>query len=317
MSSYYPVTGEVTAVNQISESFMRVIVECPNKVGSEYAVLDQRIKLVFPPEGTHSFDFPTGENWYREWLAIDEAKRGVLRTYSIREQQLEQDCTRYAIDFVLHGLDDPEHAGPATLWAANATVGDSLILVGPIRGMDATAGIAFKPGAARRAILIGDETAVPAIARILDDIRQTQAGTGDESLAAIESGHVIIEVPLIADIEALKEDIEVPDNFEFTWLAREMLTARLSSSDEGRGELVHQALADVLEVQRENRLEVSDDGVRFKGELIWETPDEVTAREYFWIAGESEVVRALRRRLVNDDGYDKSQISFMGYWKKS
>ncbi|MDP9806932.1 ABC-type Fe3+-siderophore transport system permease subunit [Trueperella bonasi] len=64
-------------------------------------------------------------------------------------------------------------------------------------------------------------------------------------------------------------------------------------------------------------IRLSDDAVPFKGELMWETPEEVTACEYFWIAGESEVVRALRRRLVNDDGCDKSQISFMGYWKKS
>lgn len=315
MSSYQPVTGVVTEVRRVGTSFMRVVVDCPSTIGSDYAVLDQRIKLVFPPGGADKFEMPTGENWYQNWLAIDEAVRGVLRTYSIREQQLLPNATRYAIDFVLHGLDDPDHAGPATLWAANAKVGDKLIVVGPVLGQDATGGIAFKPGSARHVILIGDETAVPAIARILADIRQCQEGAGDESLAGIESGRVIIEVPLIADVEALRQDIAIPDSFEVMWLPREMCP---SSTEAGRGWLVKAVLADVLhDTEQNGRPEASDEAVHFNGELIWETPEEVTAREYLWIAGESGVVRTLRRRLVNDAGYDKSQISFMGYWKKS
>jgi NADPH-dependent ferric siderophore reductase len=37
---------------------------------------------------------------------------------------------------------------------------------------------------------------------------------------------------------------------------------------------------------------------------------------YAWIAGESACVRALRRHLVNDRGFDRKAISFTGYWRQ-
>lgn len=37
---------------------------------------------------------------------------------------------------------------------------------------------------------------------------------------------------------------------------------------------------------------------------------------YAWIAGESGSVRALRRHLVNDRGFDRRKVTFVGYWKR-
>ena len=37
---------------------------------------------------------------------------------------------------------------------------------------------------------------------------------------------------------------------------------------------------------------------------------------YVFIAGESAVIKTLRRICVNDAGLDKGNISFMGYWKR-
>ena len=62
-------------------------------------------------------------------------------------------------------------------------------------------------------------------------------------------------------------------------------------------------------------------------DLLWETPafsglgEELPdagnhADRYFWIAGESGVVTTLRRHLVKDLGIDRSQVAFMGYWRK-
>jgi NADPH-dependent ferric siderophore reductase len=36
---------------------------------------------------------------------------------------------------------------------------------------------------------------------------------------------------------------------------------------------------------------------------------------YAWIAGESKVVTGLRRHLVTEWGFDRSQVVFMGYWR--
>ncbi|MFF0746185.1 siderophore-interacting protein [Streptomyces sp. NPDC004111] len=43
-------------------------------------------------------------------------------------------------------------------------------------------------------------------------------------------------------------------------------------------------------------------------------PDPATA-PYAWIAGESATVRALRRNLVQDRGYDRKSVRFSGYWR--
>lgn len=37
---------------------------------------------------------------------------------------------------------------------------------------------------------------------------------------------------------------------------------------------------------------------------------------YAWIAGEATSVKALRRHLVNDRGFDRRKVTFVGYWKR-
>lgn len=37
---------------------------------------------------------------------------------------------------------------------------------------------------------------------------------------------------------------------------------------------------------------------------------------YFWIAGEAGTIRAIRRHLVNERGYDRKVVEFMGYWRR-
>jgi NADPH-dependent ferric siderophore reductase len=37
---------------------------------------------------------------------------------------------------------------------------------------------------------------------------------------------------------------------------------------------------------------------------------------FAWIAGESSMVTKLRRGLVKEVGVDRSQVAFMGYWRR-
>ncbi|NEE45245.1 siderophore-interacting protein, partial [Streptomyces sp. SID8455] len=37
---------------------------------------------------------------------------------------------------------------------------------------------------------------------------------------------------------------------------------------------------------------------------------------YVWIAGESSEVRALRRHLVQERGFDRERVTFAGYWRR-
>ena len=60
------------------------------------------------------------------------------------------------IDFVLHGVD-----GPASAWAASAKPGDEIVVAGP-------RGSALAPGGIDAAVLVADETGLPAARRWLD-----------------------------------------------------------------------------------------------------------------------------------------------------
>jgi NADPH-dependent ferric siderophore reductase len=41
-----------------------------------------------------------------------------------------------------------------------------------------------------------------------------------------------------------------------------------------------------------------------------------SSRSYAWIAGEAGTVKALRRHLVGERGFDKTAVTFTGYWKR-
>src|SRR5690606_14508582 len=202
------------------------------------------------------------------------------------------------VDFVLHLA--PGLIGPASLWAGNAAVGDELWMVGPRRGREGRSGIEYAPGSASQVCLVGDETAAPAIARILEDAPRDLRGIA------------FIEVPVAEDILP----IDAPDGVEVHWLPRGgaahglrvIPTVLYYLGDTGHTEIAVQVAA------------VED--------LVWETPicsgsgesipsaGGSTSDRYFWIAGESGVVTTLRRHLVKDLGIDRAQVAFMGYWRR-
>jgi NADPH-dependent ferric siderophore reductase len=82
--------------------------------------------------------------------------RPYMRTYTIRRH--DPVANEIDFDFVLHG----DH-GPASRWATHAQPGDELIFVGPSP--------AYRPDpAADWHLLIGDETTIPAINAIINDL---------------------------------------------------------------------------------------------------------------------------------------------------
>ena len=98
----------------------------------------------------------------------------------------------------------PGASGPASRWANAAQHGDELLILGPRRDRGDWGGIEFRPGDARTVLLAGDETAAPAIARILEDAGRELRGVA------------FIEVPEGGDILP----ISAPDGVEVRWLAR-------------------------------------------------------------------------------------------------
>jgi NADPH-dependent ferric siderophore reductase len=299
MSTEFPfvlAVATVSSVERVSPSFVRITFSGADLAdfGTPGRVLDQRIKLVFPAPGASAPRLAASDDWYSAWLALPDDERGAMRTYSIRELLVTGEGTRLVVDFVLHLA--PGSTGPASRWADAASLGDELLVIGPRRGRKEDGGIEYAPGDARAILLAGDETAAPAIARILEDVdRETQ-------------GVAFIEIPEDADILP----IATPPGVEVRWLPR---------SGDAHGTRLIPAVLDHLGAAAPAVIADVD-----TEDPLWETPNfsslgesvasgENHADRYFWIAGESGVVTTLRRHLVKDLGVDRSQVAFMGYWR--
>jgi NADPH-dependent ferric siderophore reductase len=302
--TYVLARAEVRGVERVSPNFVRITFGGDDllEFGTPGDVFDSRIKIVFPPASgiLPDLDRET-DDWWGSFLAVPEEDRGSMRTYSVRDLRVTDAGTELDVDFVLHLA--PGLTGPASRWADAAAVGKELFIVGPRRGVPASAhgGAEYEPGTATSVVLAGDETAAPAIARILEDAPSDLRGCA------------FIEVPSPADILR----IDAPVGVEVHWLPRD--------AGEPHGvRLIPAVLAYLGDGDAADEIDVKDIDTE---DLLWETPDysglgeeiaaaDAPAERYFWIAGESGVVTTLRRHLVKDLGIDRSQVAFMGYWRR-
>jgi NADPH-dependent ferric siderophore reductase len=133
--------------------------------------------------------------------------RPYMRSYTIRRH--DPVANEIDFDFVLHG----DH-GPAARWAANAQPGDELIFVGPSP--------AYRPDPdADWHLLIGDETAIPAI----DAIIRALPGATIRAFVEVENAGEEQDLPvtwvhrggLVKAIEAA----DLPDGKPAVWAAGE------------------------------------------------------------------------------------------------
>ena len=287
--AYRPYRATVSAIRRLSPGFQRVSLTCDEFETFGTERLDQRIKLVFPlADG--SFSALDGGDWYDQWRALPEHRRNPFRTYTVRDVS-QEDC-RVDIDFVVHG-----DGGPAAAWLSTAGLGDELVVVGPdALSPHSGVGIDWCPGAARDLLLVGDETAAPAITSIL------------ETLPASRRAHAFIEVPVEEDALPL----DVGPNVQVTWIARagaehgSRLVPAVTAWLAEHPEVVAAAAADRVQ---------SLDDVDVDVEILWERPERTAEGFYAWIAGESGVVKTLRRLLVRGHGIDRGRVAFMGYWR--
>lgn len=322
----------VSSVEELSPNFRRITFGgyCLRDFGVNGDTLDLRIKLMIPSLAEDGTELPlpafemTQAGWYREWLAMDPAVRGSMRTYTVRKSRLDSVYPEIDVDFVMH-FDADGNGGPAANWAQNAKPGDAITIIGPNNRAaqcytaEIYGGIEWRPGMAQRVLLAGDETAVPAISAIL------------ESLPPYMTGHAFLEVPQAGDFLDLKTDA----NVEITWLARGAAIGR----SRPHGELLQQAVRAAVPVPGWVGIKESDGGagpepedVNVDVDILWETPARMETAEieatknpdmpagampfYAWIAGEAAVIKDMRRYLVRDVGIDRKQVAFMGYWRQ-
>ncbi len=201
-----PVTRlRVLRTERITPHMIRVVAGGPGLasfVDNEFT--DSYVKLLFPVPGV---EYPEPFDMGRIRAEFPREQWPRTRTYTVR--YLDQRAGELAIDFVYHG--DQGLAGP---WVANARPGDEMLIMGP--------GGAYAPAAeADWHLLVGDESALPAIAVALEAV---PAGTPVRAI--IEVADAAEEQPLVTegdlrvrwlhrsagdDIVAAARDLTFPD----------------------------------------------------------------------------------------------------------
>ncbi|MBO1900943.1 siderophore-interacting protein [Leucobacter weissii] len=188
------VTAEVLRAEQISPHFVRLTLGGGRIAEWRDLGFDQWFRLALPVSDDTRFD-KLSERFdmrgYLRYLTLPKATRPVIRNYTVREYRSE--AGELDVDFVVHGT-----AGVAGPWAA------SLPLAAPVALIDQ--GCGYRPvEGARRVLLAGDESALPAVIGILRD------------LPADSTGLAIIEIPDEAD----RQDVVAPGGVEVRWIARD------------------------------------------------------------------------------------------------
>jgi NADPH-dependent ferric siderophore reductase len=215
---------QVLRSERLTPNMQRIVVGGPALEGFDSRSPDDHVKLFFPnADGEFVLPELTEQGpRYPQGKPPSPSRDYTPRHYDAATGEL-------VLDFVLHG------DGPATSWAAAAAVGDALMVAGP-RGSHVVADDfdAY--------VLIGDETALPAIARRLAE------------LPAHAVAEVFVEIPEEGDRQPLESaaqvnvtwferngfdaasstlledalvDFEAPDGDAFYWIAVESRRARL------------------------------------------------------------------------------------------
>lgn len=214
---------------------------------------NDHVKVYFPhPETGKLVAYrETGDGWELDGEGEPIRRDYTPRAWNPRTREL-------SLDFVVH-----EH-GIAGVWARDAQPGDDLVVIGPRANW-------LLPENYRHYLAVGDESALPAIARLIE------------------------EAPAGAHVTAL---IEVADTAE-----EQSLTPAAGTTLDMRW--VHRDTAAVAEGHL-SALETALHAVQ--------VPDD-TSSLYVFAAGETNMVKPIRRYLRRELAIPKKQLSIDGYWK--
>lgn len=204
----------VVKVTTLTPHMVRITVQGPELEGFPSASPDDHVKL-FLPTASGEFNLPTmtpdGPK-YPEGKEPSPARDYTPRAF--RADVLELD-----LDFVIHG------DGPASTWAEKAKVGDKLGVGGPRGSM-------IVPSDYDHYVLVGDETALPAIGRWLEEmpasanvtvLAEIASAAEKQSLARDAQWFIRGESPSLDEALAA---LPIPHGDTFWWVATESKRAR-------------------------------------------------------------------------------------------
>lgn len=207
---------QVVAVDDISPRMRRIVVGGPALDGFVSLAADDHVKLFFPPRGADRSVPP------------DEAILFGAPRRDYTPRRYDAAANTLTLEFVLHG------DGPAASWAADARRGDWLGVGGP-------RGSLVPPDDDAPSLLIGDETALPAIARRLEEM---QPGVSCRALIEVADESEIRHLPTPAHasidwltrngapagtttlLDRALQSLALPTGDARIWIAAEIDTAR-------------------------------------------------------------------------------------------
>ncbi|MCX5008726.1 siderophore-interacting protein [Streptomyces sp. NBC_00638] len=186
----------VQASEQISPHFMSVTLGGDDVRHLERSGYDQSGRLFFADPDDDDVFLPSSERWILQLTLQGSKRRPRVRTYTIR--RFRPESLAFDIEISLRESDGSQRpAAPGTRWARAIEPGTKVAF------LDEGYSYAPAPGAAWQ-LLVGDESALPAVLAILE---------GSAALPA----EVFLEVPAREDI---REDVAVPPGTTIQWLPR-------------------------------------------------------------------------------------------------
>lgn len=192
MSTTAPRLLRVVRTARITPAMIRVTLSGDELAGFAGHGPDRRIKMFFPVEGRDRPAVPRAGTGGPVWPAGEP--RPAIRTYTVR--RFDPDAGGHGeldVDFVVHA-----GHGPAAAWAAAAGPGSWV-------GVSEPGGRWEPDSAAEHQVVIGDESALPAVATVLE---------------ALAAGLPDVPVRAFLEIADAGEKQDLPGTAAITWVHR-------------------------------------------------------------------------------------------------
>ncbi len=214
---------------------------------------DDDVRLLFPYPGDLTPVLPEIEHGR---VTFAPGRRPIARAYTVR--RFDPTTRELDIDIVLHGT------GVASTWASTASVGDVMYVVGPGKTLDL-------PSGADNYLILGDDTAIPAVARLLEELPERA------------TGEVLLSVPG----KEYRYELQAPAGVRVRWInadavaspTRSPLLVALEATTLPRDNLAVWVAGEQAEVREIRRFLVQ----------TWELPRAAISFTGYWKRGQSGV----------------------------
>ena len=149
--------------------------------------VNDHVKVLFPQPDTGELVIPTRTE--AGWSVPDGSPEPIVRDFTVRGWL--PDSSELILDFVVHG------SGIASNWAESAEPGDQLGVMGP-------RGNVILPENYASYLLVGDETAIPAFGRLLEEL----------------PGETRVHMFVLAEDESARQNLENRPETVAQWMYR-------------------------------------------------------------------------------------------------